>query len=413
MGIVVQKFGGSSVANVARIRNVAGIVAETRKKGKDVVVVVSAMGDTTDHLVELAHEISSLPPRREMDMLLSTGEQVSSALLAMAIMEQGQPAISLTGQQVGIITDSMHTKAKIVDIDQDRIKSELGKGNIVVVAGFQGVNGQNDITTLGRGGSDTTAVAVAAALGAELCEIYTDVDGVYTADPRCVVNARKLDEITYDEMLELASMGAGVLQPRSVECAKLNGVDLCVLSSFNRVEGTYVREGLKMEKKVVVRGVAKDENVAKIAIMKVPDTPGVAFKVFDSLSQEGINVDMIIQSVNSDNFNDILFTINKDDLNRARRILEKIVLEIGAKGVIDDADVAKISIVGAGVASTPGVAAQMFGALAESNINIQAISTSELKISCLVARSAIYRAMQAVHDKFALSNEGDHEVVIR
>jgi aspartate kinase len=413
MGIVVQKFGGSSVANPERIKRVAQRVITEYKKGNSIAVVVSALGDTTDELIRLAKQISKIPPKREMDMLLATGEQVSIALLAMAIIEEGYPAISLTGQQVGIITDSMHTKAKIININQQRIMEEFTKGNIVIVAGFQGVNEFNDITTLGRGGSDTTAVAIAAALNADLCEIYTDVDGVYTADPRVIKNAKKLQEISYDEMLELASLGAGVLQSRSVECAKLHGVELCVRSSFNNNDGTYVKEESKLEKKVLVRGVAKDTNVAKIAILEVPDTPGIAYRVFNALAEEGINIDMIIQSINTDKFNDILFTINQDDLDRTLLITERLVAEIKAGGFVYDTEVAKISIVGAGIASNPGIAARMFEAFAEKSINIQAISTSELKISCLISEKMAIEAMQVVHDKFALSNEGTYELPIK
>lgn len=408
MALIVQKYGGSSVVNSQKIMNVAQRVIETKNKGNDVIVVLSAMGDTTDELINLAQGITKLPPRREMDALISTGEQISISLLAMAIMEKGVSAVSLTGQQVGIITDSMHTKAKIVSVNKERMQKEIEKSKVIVVAGFQGVDDNNDITTLGRGGSDTTAVAVAAALGADICEIYTDVDGVYTADPRTVLNAEKLQEISYDEMLELASVGAGVLNPRSVECAKLHGVELHVLSSFNKNTGTLVREGNKLEKKVIVRGVAKDDHIARIAIKGVPDKPGIAYRVCDVLSKDGINIDMIIQSINTERFNDMLFTINRDDLDRAVKILGTLVGEIGAKDFAADSNVAKISIVGAGIASTPGVATKMFQAFFEKGINIQAISTSELKISCIISRDRIDDAMRAVHDKFILSKVDDY-----
>ncbi len=411
MALIVQKYGGSSVANAQRIMNVAQRVIDTRNKGNDVIVVLSAMGDTTDQLINLAQEVTKLPPRREMDALLATGEQIAISLLAMAIIEKGASAVSLTGQQVGIITDGMHTKAKIINVNKERIEEEIAKSKIVIVAGFQGVDDKNDITTLGRGGSDTTAVAIAAALDAKICEIYTDVDGVYTADPRIVFNAEKLQEISYDEMLELASVGAGVLNPRSVECAKLHGVELCVLSSFSKNTGTLVREGSQLEKKVIVRGVAKDEHIARIAIRGVPDKPGIAYKVCDVLSKEGINIDMIIQSINTEKFNDILFTINRDDLDRAVKILGILVGEIGAKDFAADSHVAKISIVGAGVASTPGVATKMFQAFFEEDINIQAISTSELKISCIISKDRMDDAMRAVHGKFILSSADDYVIL--
>ncbi len=403
MALIVQKYGGSSVANPQRIMNVAQRVIETKNQGNDVIVVLSAMGDTTDELINLAQGVTKLPPRREMDALISTGEQISISLLAMAIMEKGVSAVSLTGQQVGIITDSMHTKAKIVNVNKERILEEIAKSKVVVVAGFQGIDNNNNITTLGRGGSDTTAVAVAAALGADICEIYTDVDGVYTADPRIVLNAKKLREISYDEMLELASAGAAVLNPRAVECAKLHGVELCVLSSFNKNIGTLVKEGNKLEKTLMVRGVAKDDNIARIAIKGVPDKPGIAYRVCDVLSKEGINIDMIIQSINTEKYNDMLFTINRDDLDRTVKMLGTLVSEIGAKEFEADSNVAKVSIVGAGIASTPGVATKMFQAFFEEGINIQAISTSELKISCIISRDKIDDAMRAIHEKFNLS----------
>ena len=407
MSLIVQKYGGTSVGNVDRIKNVARRVAETYDDGNDVIVVVSAMGDSTDELIDLAHQISEMPSRREMDRLLSTGEQVTISLLTMALHSLGYNAISLTGPQVGIVTEGHHTRAKIAKVNTDRIKAELSQKNIIVVAGFQGVDENNDVTTLGRGGSDTTAVALAAAVHADLCEIFTDVDGVYTSDPRYVKKARKLDEIGYDEMLEMAVLGAGVLQARSVECAMLHEVVVSVRSSFNNNPGTLVRGGNLMEKKMVVRGVAKDVNVAKLAIIGVPDSPGMAFKIFNALGEEGVSIDMIIQSVNTDKFNDILFTVNTDDLKRSMAVLEKIAHEINAEGIKYDEKVAKVSIIGAGVSSTPGIAARMFEALAENEINIQAISSSEIKISCLIEQEKVDIALNAIHNKFFFSEEED------
>lgn len=407
MSLIVQKYGGTSVGNVDRIKNVARRVAETYNDGNDVIVVVSAMGDSTDELIDLAHQISEMPSRREMDRLLSTGEQVTISLLTMALHSLGYNAISLTGPQVGIVTEGHHTRAKIAKVNTDRIKAELLQKNIIVVAGFQGVDENNDVTTLGRGGSDTTAVALAAAVHADLCEIFTDVDGVYTSDPRYVKKARKLDEIGYDEMLEMAVLGAGVLQARSVECAMLHEVVVSVRSSFNNNPGTLVRGGKLMEKKMVVRGVAKDVNVAKLAIIGVPDSPGMAFKIFNALGEEGVSIDMIIQSVNTDKFNDILFTVNTDDLKRSMAVLEKIAHEINAEGIKYDEKVAKVSIIGAGVSSTPGIAARMFEALAENEINIQAISSSEIKISCLIEQEKVDIALNAIHNKFFFSEEED------
>lgn len=406
MALIVQKFGGTSVGNVERIKNVARRVLSSYKAGNKLIVVVSAMGDSTDELIGLANSITDTPSRREMDRLLSTGEQVSSSLLAMAIAALGYPAKSLTGPQVGIVTEGQHTKAKIASINTERIFKEIDEGNIIIIAGFQGVDENDDITTLGRGGSDTTAVALAAAVQADLCEIYTDVDGVYTADPRVVKSAQKLDEICYDEMLELANLGAGVLQARSVECAKIHNVKLVVRSSFNNNVGTAVVGGDSiMEKKMVVRGVAKDSNVAKLAILNVPDVPGIAYKILNALAAESISVDMIIQSINTDKYNDILFTVCRDDLKHALSILQDVAARIGAEGVVSDSSVAKVSIVGAGIASTPGVAAKMFEALAEVGANIQAISSSEIKVSCLIEESLVDEAMQAIHDKFFLTEE--------
>ncbi|OPX90451.1 MAG: Aspartokinase [Pelotomaculum sp. PtaB.Bin104] len=405
--LVVQKYGGSSVADAERIRRVARRVAGVRSEGHSIVVVVSAMGDTTDDLINLVKEITNSPPEREMDMILSTGEQVSIALLAMAIKETGVPAISLTGVQVGIMTDNAHTKARILEVRTDRLKKELDAGNIVIVAGFQGVDDANDITTLGRGGSDTTAVALAVALKADLCEIYTDVDGVYTADPRIEPNAAKLDVVFYNEMLELANLGAVVLHPRSVELAMQYSIPLHVRSSFNHNLGTIVKEVDSMERSLVVTGVAYDLNVAKIGLYDVFDKPGIAYKLFKSLADNKINVDMIIQSATRDERNDISFTCSRDDLHKALSVVQEILPEIGASGMTSNDNVAKVSIVGAGMVSNPGVAAMMFGALAEEGINLEMISTSEIKTSCVIEEGEAKRAIQILHDKFNLAKETD------
>lgn len=402
MSIIVQKFGGSSVATPERIKRVAKRVVEAKQAGHQVVAVVSALGDTTDELISLAKQVTDAPPEREMDMLLATGEQVSIALLAMAIQALGQPVISLTGPQLGIVTDNVHTKARILEVSSDRLRSELDAGKIVIAAGFQGATIDNEITTLGRGGSDTTAVAIAAALNADVCEIYTDVDGVYSCDPRIVPNAKKLDIISYDEMLELASLGALVLQPRAVEFAMLHNVTLHVRSSFNYNEGTIVQEVREMEKAIVVNGVAHDLNVAKIAIFDVPDKPGIAQKIFTALAKTNINVDMIIQSAMRNQVNDIAFTVTKDDMQKAIKVIEKVVDEIGASGFSCDDQVAKVSIVGAGMITNPGVAARMFNALAKQNINLQMISTSEIKVSCIIHTSEAKKAVKALVKEFEL-----------
>jgi aspartate kinase len=401
--LVVQKYGGSSVANAERIRRVARRVADVRAEGHSIVVVVSAMGDTTDDLIHLVNEITDSPPEREMDVLLSTGEQVSIALLAMAIKELGEQVISLTGAQVGIMTDNSHTKARILNVNTTRLKEELKRGNIVVVAGFQGIDALNDITTLGRGGSDTTAVALAAALKADLCEIYTDVDGVYTTDPRMVPEARKLDVVSYEEMLELANLGAVVLHPRSVELAMQYGIPLHVRSSFNHNLGTIVREVDSMERALVVTGVAYDLNVAKIGLYDVFDKPGVAYRLFKSLADEKINVDMIVQSAMRDERNDIAFTCSQADLKKALEVVEKLLPELGADGYSSDDSVAKVSIVGAGMVSNPGVAALMFEALAGEGINLEMISTSEIKVSCVIRAEDVKKAVGALHKKFNLA----------
>ncbi|MBQ4518391.1 MAG: aspartate kinase [Clostridia bacterium] len=402
MSLIVQKFGGSSVANAERVFNVADIITSTYKAGNQVIVVVSAQGDTTDDLIEKAKEINPNPSKREMDMLLSTGEQISISLLAMAIEKLGFPVVSLTGWQVGVHTDSNYSNARIRKVNQERIQKELDKKNIVIVAGFQGINRYDDITTLGRGGSDTSAVALAAALHADLCEIYTDVDGVYTTDPRIVPEASKLDEITFDEMLELASLGANVLHNRSVEMAKKYNVKMCVRSSLTRAEGTFVKEVVKMEK-MLVRGVAKDNDVARISICGIEDTPGKAFKIFALLAKKNINVDIILQSIGHDGKKDISFTTTESHLETALALLEENKDIIDYQDLSWTKDVSKVSIVGAGMVSNPGVAAKMFEALYEAHINIHMIATSEIKVSVLIDSGFEAKAVHAIHDKFELA----------
>ena len=399
MKLIVQKFGGTSVANTERIFNVARIVTDTYKKGCNVVVVVSAQGDTTDDLIAKAHEIDPNPSKREMDVLLSTGEQISIALLAMAISKLGFPVISLTGRQAGFLTDSNHSKARIKKVDTERIEKELDQRKIVVVAGFQGMNRYDDITTLGRGGSDTSAVALAAELKADLCQIYTDVDGVYTADPRIVRSATKLEEISFDEMLELASCGAQVLHNRSVEMAKKYNVNLEVLSSLENKPGTKVKEVTKMEK-MLIKGVAKDDDVARISVVGLPDKPGIAFRIFSVLASKKVNVDIILQSVGRDGTKDISFTVPEESLSTAVEALNEHKELLGAHRIEVDENVTKVSIVGAGMQSNPGVAAKMFEALYEADINIQMISTSEIKISVLIQKDLGVKAMNAVSEAF-------------
>ena len=399
MSLIVQKFGGSSVANTERIFNVASIITETFKAGNDVVVVLSAQGDTTDEMIEKAAAINPNPSKREKDMLLATGEQRSIALMAMAIESLGFPVISLTGWQVGMHTDSNYGSARIEKINATRVETELAKRKIVLVAGFQGINKYDDVTTLGRGGSDTTAVALAVALKADLCQIYTDVDGVYTADPRFVPDARKLEEITYDEMLELASLGANVLHNRSVEMAKRYNVDLEVISSFSKKPGTKIKEAPNMEK-MNVSGVAKDKNIARISLINLADVPGIAFKIFSSLAAKKINVDIILQSIGRDNTKDISFTVSADNLQNALDTLNANKDKIGFENIMVNDKVCKVSIVGAGMVNNPGVAASMFEALSNANVNIQMISTSELKVSVLVDEDDADKALRAVHDQF-------------
>ena len=399
MSLIVQKFGGSSVANAERVMNVAKIVTDTFAKGNDVVVVVSAQGDTTDDLIEKAQEINPNASRREKDMLLAAGEQISISLLAMAIEKLGYHAVSLLGWQAGFETTSAHTSARIKRVDASRIRRELDKKNIVVVAGFQGLSKYGDVTTLGRGGSDTSAVAIAAAMHADLCQIYTDVEGVYTADPRKVKNAQKLKEISYDEMLELATLGAQVLNNRSVEMAKKYNIELEVLSSMAKASGTIVKEKTKMEK-MLISGVAKDTEVARISVTGIPNLPGLAFKMFSKLSAKDINVDIILQSIGHDGKKDISFTVSKDRGQEAVACLKDYMENLGAAEVLYDDNVAKISIVGAGMESHAGVATKMFEALYDAQINIQMISTSEIKVSVLIDKKDADRAVKAIHDKF-------------
>lgn len=398
MALIVQKFGGSSVANAERVMNVAKIVTDTYKEDNDVVVVVSAQGDTTDDLIEKAKEINPNASKREMDMLLSSGEQISISLLAMAIEKLGYPSCSLLGWQAGFSTNSVYGSARIKKVGAERIRMEIAKKNIVVVAGFQGLNKYDDITTLGRGGSDTSAVAIAAAMHADRCQIYTDVEGVYTADPRKVKGAKKLSEITYDEMLELATLGAQVLNNRSVEMAKKYNVKLEVLSSLVRAPGTIVKEVANMEK-MLVRGVTKDTDVARISIIGVPNVPGIAYKIFGKLAAKNINIDIILQSVGRGDTKDIAFTTTKSNLNETVETLRSLELLSGLE-IICDEDVAKVSVVGAGMESHPGIAAKMFEALFEADINIQMISTSEIKISVLIDIKDGDKAVEAVHNAF-------------
>lgn len=408
--ILVQKFGGSSVATPARIKACAQRIIAAREKGYHVVAVVSALGDTTDELIELARQVTEQPSRREMDALLSTGELVSSSLMAMAIENMGHPAISLSGSQAGITTDDAHTKARILNIDTKRLRQELENDRIVIVAGFQGINANSDVTTLGRGGSDTSAVALAAALQAEACEIYTDVDGIYTADPRVVPNARKLADISYGEMLEMASLGALVLQPRAVEFAAQFGIQIHVRSSYNESEGTFVREERRMEKDMIVVGAAHDTNVAKIALTDVPDRPGIAHRIFSQLAAEGVNVDMIVQTNRKQQVTDLVFSTSRDDLPLARNIIDKVREELQAGEALYSDNVAKVSIVGAGMVSNPGVAARMFEALAEIDANIHVISTSEIKVSCLIDEDKVEEAMRSIHAKFGLDQTAEAAV---
>ncbi len=405
MALIVKKFGGSSVATPEKVMAVAQRILKEKMPEDKIVVVVSAMGDTTDDLITLAKAIADQPYTytREMDMLLSTGEQVTIALLAMSFKKLGHPAISFTGPQAGIESSLAHTKGKILSIKPDRVLEELDRGNIVVVAGFQGMTATGDIATLGRGGSDTSAVALAGALNADACEIFTDVDGVYSSDPRVVKSARKMKEITYNEMLEMARLGAGVMQPRSVEMGKKYNVPIHVRSTFTLTPGTFIREVYTVEEKeFIVRGVTHDTNVAKIAVLGVPDVPGIAYKIFAALANANIDVDMIVQSIrNTDkNIIDMVFTIAQPDLPLARKIVEKIGDDLEILGIVVEENVAKVSVVGAGMLGNPGIAATMFGALADAGINIEVISTSEISISCLIQADKVHEAINTIHAKF-------------
>jgi len=402
MALIVQKYGGSSVADAGRIKNVARRIAAARDEGNQVVVVVSAMGDTTDDLIDLAHQITDRPDVREFDTLLSTGELVSSTLLAMALKEMGYQAISLSGAQAGIKTDSVHSRARILKVEARRVVKELEKGNIVIVAGFQGVTDEMDVTTLGRGGSDTTAVALAASLGAEGCQVYTDVEGVYTADPRLVPEARPLAEVGYDEMLELATYGTKVMHPRAVELGELYNIPIVVASSFSQEPGTLIHGGASMEVRNKVRGVAYDLDVAKITVVGVSDQPGIALSIFQPLAEAGISIDTIVQNAGLDNITDLTFTVAKSDLAEAMRVVEPIAGFIEARECISDASLGKVSIVGTGMQNTPGYAAKMFQVLSEQDINIQMIATSEIRITCIIDEVKIKKAVRALHRAFEL-----------
>jgi aspartate kinase len=405
LSLVVQKFGGTSVADPDRIRAVADHVARTRRQGAEVVVVVSAMGKTTDELIRLAHEVSQAPAVRELDMLLTAGERITMSLLCMALIDLDVPAVSFTGSQAGIVTDTTHGKAKILEVRAHRLTEALAAGNVVVVAGFQGVSTAFDVTTLGRGGSDTTAVALAAALGASACEIYTDVAGVYTADPRVVPDARRLSQVSYEEMLDMAATGGKVLALRSVEFARNHGVAVHVRSSFTWEPGTWVREESSMEQ-AIISGVTHDTSEAKVTISGVPDRPGIAARVFRALADEAVNVDMIVQNISSRGATDISFTVPKDDLAKAVHVVEGLVPEIGATAFDQDSEIARVSLVGAGMKTHPGVAATMFEVLAKESVNIEMISTSSIRISCVVRSGDVERAVRALHDVFGLDEVG-------
>jgi len=404
MGIIVQKYGGSSLADAEKVKNVARRIVARKEQGNDMVVIVSAMGKTTDQLIELAHEITDDPEDREMDILMSTGETVSSTVMVMALHGMGYDAISLSGGQAGIRTDKVHRKARILAIDPKRVHQELEKGRIVIVAGFQGLTQDidEDITTLGRGGSDTTAVALAAALKADSCEIYTDVDGVYTADPRVVPEARKLDEISYDEMLELAAVGAKVMHSRAVELGEVYGMPILVASSFRDAPGTLIHGGVSVEQFKKVRGIAQDLNVAKLTIRGVPDKPGIAAAIFEPLAEAHVSVDTIVQNASEENLTDLTFTISRSDLRRALPVVEQTARKVGARDVVSDDKLGKVSVVGTGMQSGPGYASLMFRTLFEQGINIEMISTSEIRITCIVHEDRVNDAVQALHKAFAL-----------
>jgi aspartate kinase len=406
MGLLVQKYGGTSVADAERITRVARRVVATRESGDDVVVVVSAMGRTTDELQQLAAQISAAPPPREMDMLLTAGERISMALLAMAIHELGHQAVSFTGSQAGIITTSEHGRAKIKEVRGDRLRAAIADGRIAIVAGFQGVSDDtSDVTTLGRGASDTTAVAIAAALGADVCEIYTDVDGVYTADPRIVPEASLLHTLSYEEMLEMAASGARVLMARSVEYARNYGVLIRVASSFNDGPGTFIKEEDKRMERAIVSGVTYDTTEAKVTVHGVPDRPGVAARILTTIAEAGVNVDMIVQNVSTAGVTDFSLTVPRDQMEQTKAVLDPVVAELGARGVDIDAGIGKVSLVGAGMKSHPGVAATMFQSLSAAGVNIEMISTSTIRISCVVREEDVARAVKAVHEAFDLAAE--------
>ena len=404
MAIIVQKYGGSSLADAERIKHVARRIGACREGGNDVVVVVSAMGDTTDELTDLAHQMSDSPDPREMDILLSTGELVSCTLVTIALRALGYDAVSLSGAQAGIRTDDSHNRARIVELDTERVRGELEQGRIVIVAGFQGVTGEMDVTTLGRGGSDTTAVALAAAVQAERCEIYTDVEGIYTADPRLVPQARRLDEVGYEEMLELASYGAK-MHPRSIELGAAYDVPILVASSFVEGPGTLIHKGAAMEARNRVSGVAADRNVAKITLLRVPDRPGIAAALFEPLAQEGISVDTIVQNASVERTTDLTFTVARTDLKRAVEVVEPLSKSIGSQGIVTAEQLAKVSVVGTGMQNAPGYAASMFRALYEAGINIEMITTSEIRITCLIDEEQVPNAVQALHAAFRLEEE--------
>jgi aspartate kinase len=405
MALIVQKYGGSSVADAEKIKNVARRIIATKDKGNEVIVVVSAMGKTTDELIELARKINPKPHERELDVLLSTGEIVSSTLMAMALHEMGYKAVSLSGAQAGIQTDTSYSKARILRIEPKRVIEELEKGNIVIVAGFQGITGDMDVVTLGRGGSDTTAVALAAALKAQICQIYTDVEGVFTADPRLVPGARKLKEIGYEEMLELATLGAKVMHSRAVELGQVYNMPILVASSFTDKPGTIIHGGIPMELRNKARGIAHDLNVAKITVVGVPDRPGIASAIFEQLAKANISVDTIVQNASINNITDLTFTVARGDLDKAMSLVKPIAKSIGAKQCVSDSTLAKVSVVGTGMLNTPGYAAGMFRALSEKGINIQLITTSEIRITCIIAEDKVKEAVQALHKAFDLEQD--------
>ena len=400
MSLIVQKYGGTSVADTERIKNVARRIAKSRDRGDQLVVVVSAMGDATDDLIELAKQVSSGPDNRELDLLLSTGEIVSATLLTMALQEMGYPAISLTGAQAGIRTDSDFTRARILEIEVDRLRKELDQGKTVIVAGFQGITKDVEITTLGRGGSDTTAVALAAALGAKVCERYTDTEGIFSADPRIVPDARRLDEISYDEMLELATYGTKVMHPRAIELGELYNIPILVASSFTDSPGTLIHGGACMEVRNKVRNVAYDLDVAKVSVMGVPDRPGIAAALFEALAKSGVSVDTIVQNAGIGSLADLTFTVTRGQLAKALEVIKPLVAQMGAKDIVSDARLGKVSIIGTGMSNTPGFAARMFRTLSEKGVNIQLITTSEIRITCIIDEAQVKEAVRALHKAF-------------